>query len=707
MSSSVPPSDESAVANGGQSPPISILLVDDDPKNLLALESILDSPEHHLVKVQTADEALLALMRDDYAAIVLDVQMPDLNGIELARLIKQRRRTQHIPILFLTAHYRENEHAVLGYDVGAVDYLTKPVHPAVLRSKVSVFVDLFRKTRALAELNSSMEVEIGDRKIAEERFRVVVEAAPSAMLVFTGDGAIALVNSQAELLFGCQREKLLHRSVSDLLPADAMAELERLNRDGCPDGQPCTTNARECVVRRDDGSVVPVEVSFTPIQSPEGMRLLASIVDITERTRAQEALRTANAELEAKNLALQRQAEERVLRIRAEAARAEAEAANAAKDRFLAMLSHELRTPLSPVLHALSLLEEQHDSNPELHEGLQIIRRNVQLEARLIDDLLDLARIRNGKLKLQLQPTEAHEVLRHALDICQPAIESRKLHIETRLRAHNTVIQADPARLQQIFWNLISNAVKFTPEKGTIVISTSNDVSDEQLKVEVTDTGVGIEQNKLSRIFDAFEQATQRSPAGLGLGLAICKALAEFHGGSILAQSAGIGRGSTFSVTFSTASLLVASAGPERPAPVRKTFPLRLLVVEDHHDTAATLRRLLVRRGYEVECADSFASAVERSKNFDFEVLVTDIGLPDGNGVDLFRWMRQHSQNDKLRGIALSGFGTDEDLARSETAGFYEHLTKPVDFEQLQRCLAQIGHELHGAGARSEEVEIA
>src|SRR5215207_5333548 len=209
MSSTSKTAPESPAGTGAAGAPIAILLVDDDPKNLLALESILDCPEHRLVKVQTADDALLALMQDDYAAIVLDVQMPDLSGIELARLIKQRKKTQHIPLIFLTAHYRENEHAVLGYDVGAVDYLTKPVHPAVLRSKVSVFIDLFRKTRALAETNRSLEAEVIERKTAESHLRVVIEAAPSAMLVFTREGNVVLANTGAEELFGLSREALL------------------------------------------------------------------------------------------------------------------------------------------------------------------------------------------------------------------------------------------------------------------------------------------------------------------------------------------------------------------------------------------------------------------------------------------------------------------------------------------------------------------
>jgi PAS domain S-box-containing protein len=654
-------------------PRIAILLVDDDAKNLLALESILESPEHRLVRAQTADAALIALMQDDYAAIVLDVQMPDLNGIELARLIKQRKRTQHIPIIFLTAHYRENEHAVLGYDVGAVDYLTKPVHPAVLRSKISVFVDLFRKTRALAGMNRALEGQVVERKTAEERFRVVVEATPSAMLVFSDEGSILLVNSQAERLFRRSRRELMAAKISDLIAAEVLPKL----------GQPeewTHAPSREIVVQDADGADVPVEVSFTPIKSIEGTRYLASIVDITERKRAEAAWRTANTELEAKNLALERQAE--------------AEAANAAKDRFLAMLSHELRTPLSAVLHAVTLLDEPEHCPVEMREALQVIRRNVQLEARLIDDLLDLARIRNGKLQLQLQAINAHDPLSHALEICRPEITARGLKVETQLRARRTKLQADPARLQQIFWNLISNAVKFTPEGGQITISTSDDKTKEALRVEVADSGVGIEPDKLPKIFDAFEQAIPKGQAGLGLGLAICQALAEFHGGKIAAHSAGLGRGSTFAVTLPAVDLSLAEAEPERPAATSPpAVPLRLLVVEDHYDTALTLLRLLKRRGYEAESAGDIATALEVAKTFRFDVLVSDIGLPDGTGIDLFRRLKERPGGEALRGIALSGFGMDDDIERSRAAGFTEHLIKPVDFAQLQRCLEQLGRE--------------
>ncbi len=674
--------------------PVSILLVDDDANNLLALESILEAPDHRLVKVQTADDALLALMQDDYAAIVLDVQMPDLSGIELARLIKQRRKTQHIPLIFLTAHYRDNEHAVLGYDVGAVDYLTKPVHPAVLRSKVSVFIDLFRKTRALAEINRSLEAEVIERKTAESHLRVVIEAAPSAMLVFTREGNVVLVNTGAEALFGLSRDELLAHNIQDLVAPDALPPLS-----SAPASESATalisTEARKGTVHRKDGREVPVEISCTPIQSAEG-NMLASIIDITERQRAEEALRNANAVLEAKNVALQRQAEERLRRIRAEAAQAEAEAANAAKDRFLAMLSHELRTPLSPVLHSLALIDEAPDCPAGIREALQIIRRNVQLEARLIDDLLDLARIRNSKLQLQFQLVDAHELLRRALEICKPQVEARGIQLETRLDAKETVLSADPARLQQIFWNLISNSVKFTPRNGLIKIVTANENG--SLRVEVSDTGAGIEPGKLVSIFDAFEQAPQRASAGLGLGLAICKALAEFHQGKISAYSAGPGHGSTFTVILPVVEAAVPQKDAEKLTNAKvEALPLRLLVVEDHIDTANTLLRLLTRYGYKVQSADCVATALEVAREHPFDVIVTDIGLPDGNGVELFQQIRAEHHDTPLRGIALSGFGTEEDVARSKAAGFDDHLTKPVDFSQLHQRLAEIGHDMAAA----------
>jgi signal transduction histidine kinase len=535
-----------------------VLVVDDDTRNLVALESVLDGAAYRLIKAQTGAEALLTLLNVEIAAIVLDVQMPDMDGIELARIVKERKRTQHIPIIFLTAHYRDDEDAILGYDAGAVDYLTKPVNPAVLRSKVNVFVDLFTKTRALAEMNRTMQ--------------------------------------------------------------------------------------------------------FT-----------------------EEALRVANMELAARNESLMRAAEERDRRIRAESAQAEAEEANAAKDRFLAMLSHELRTPLSPIVHAVTLLEEVECPLP-IREHIDTIRRNVRLEARLIDDLLDLARIRNGKLRLDPQPVDLHEVLSHALEICRHDLDARSVSVEVKLGASDTHVRGDPARLQQVFWNLLTNAAKFSPEISTITMETTS--VEGRICVEVSDHGVGIPPDKLERIFDAFEQGTRSTQAGLGLGLAICKALVEMHGGEIAARSAGLNRGASFVVRlpYVTQSSL-PSAAPA--APISIPQGLRLLVVEDHPDTLATLERLLIRRGYVVRTASSIAHAVLVAQEYDFDVLVSDIGLPDGRGTDLLQRIKQQ-RGYSPRAIAMSGFGMEEDLERSREAGFSEHLIKPVEFSALHEAIARL-----------------
>ena len=539
-----------------------VLVVDDDTRNLVALESVLDGAAYRLIKAQTGAEALLTLIDIEIAAIVLDVQMPDMSGIEVARIIKERKRTQHIPIIFLTAHYRDDEHAILGYDVGAVDYLTKPINPAVLRSKVNVFVDLFSKTRALAQMNRTMQ-------------------------------------------------------------------------------------------------------------------------------SAEEALRVANMELAARNESLVRAAEERERRIRAESAQAEAEEANAAKDRFLAMLSHELRTPLSPIVHAVTLLEES-ECPPAIRVQIEIIRRNVRLEARLIDDLLDLARIRNAKLRLDLEPVDLHEALRHALETCRPEFEARGLRVREQLEAPSAHVRGDPARLQQIFWNLLANAAKFSPENGSIEVRTF--AADGRISVTISDQGVGIATEKLERIFDAFEQGARPSQTGLGLGLAICKALVEMHGGEISAFSDGLNRGASFVIDLPSVAAS-AEPGTIRAQQIAPSNGLRLLVVEDHHDTLVTLERLLIRRGYVVRTATCIAQALEVARVYEFDVLVSDIGLPDGRGTDLL--LRLEKERGKCPpAIALSGFGMEEDLDRSRNAGFSEHLTKPVEFTALQQAIGRLAREV-------------
>jgi signal transduction histidine kinase/CheY-like chemotaxis protein len=368
-----------------------------------------------------------------------------------------------------------------------------------------------------------------------------------------------------------------------------------------------------------------------------------------------------------------------------------AEAANNAKDQFLAMLSHELRTPLTPVLITIQVMQRDRQLPDEVRSDLELIRRNVELEARLIDDLLDLTRISKGKLQLDLQPVDAHRSIRDALEICCAEADEKGLKVELDLSARGYFVRADSARLQQVFWNLLKNAIKFTPSGGHVRITTSNDEAG-RLRVAVSDTGIGIEPPALARIFDAFEQgapAITRQFGGLGLGLAISKALIDMHGGSLSASSAGKDRGSTFTITLATVGTPMESRNGDDPrqreTPEQRA--VRILMVDDHEDTSRALKRLLSRLGYEVLTADSMRSALTAAEAGPFDLLISDIGLPDGSGHEL---MRQLLARQPIKGIALSGFGMEEDIRKSKEAGFREHLTKPINLAKLQAVIREL-----------------
>ncbi len=375
------------------------------------------------------------------------------------------------------------------------------------------------------------------------------------------------------------------------------------------------------------------------------------------------------------------------------AARAQAEAANQTKDRFMATLSHELRTPLTPVLAVLSRLEAPAEPvPPAVREGLAMIRRNVELEARLIDDLLDLTRISQGKLELRRGPTDLRQVLAHALEAsAKPGAAGPQ--VVTELADGDLHVWADAPRLTQVFWNLLSNARKFTPDEGIIRVRAWRDGG--ELAVEVADNGPGIEPELLPRIFDAFQQgqrAITRRFGGLGLGLAISERIVELHGGRITAASEGRGRGATFTVRL-PAGAVPARFYPEEkprtaPAPER---PLHILLVEDHADTAEAMAALLRVTGREVTVAGSVSEGLSAVRNrrqgSGIDLVLSDIGLPDGSGLEL---MAELSRRYGLPGIALTGYGMDEDVARSHEAGFVCHLTKPVSLEQLETAIREV-----------------
>ena len=382
------------------------------------------------------------------------------------------------------------------------------------------------------------------------------------------------------------------------------------------------------------------------------------------------------------------------------AAKETAETANQSKDRFLAILSHELRTPLSPVLMTATELRGDENLPGEVREQLGMIERNIALEARLIDDLLDITRIINGKLAVRAEPCDAHSLIGLVVEMIRSDAQEKRIAIHLDLAARHSQITGDPARLQQVFWNLLRNAVKFSPEGGNVRIRSLDPpcIGDMEVEsrvcIEVSDDGVGFEADAATVIFQPFEQgASGHRFGGLGLGLAIARAIVDIHGGTVRAKSPGPGQGATFTVELPGATRPLAAAtrlsggeNPGRGSGLERDAPMRLLLVEDHEPTMQVLTRLLTRAGHHTVAAQSLAEARAAAAKETFDAVISDLGLPDGTGVEL---MQNLKAAHGLRGIALSGYGTDEDLRRSEAAGFVVHLVKPVDFNDLRRALRE------------------
>ena len=514
-----------------------------------------------------------------------------------------------------------------------------------------------------------MTRDLTDQKKAEDRmrqsseqFRMLVDSVEEyAIYMLDSSGRISTWNSGAEKIKRYSANEIIGKNFAcfytseDVAAGKPQRNLEMARKHG---------HIREQGLRvRKDGSVFPAEVVITVIRDEHGgVRGFSKVTrDVSEqvRTRGMEAAKIA------------------------------AEKASQAKDDFLAALSHELRTPLTPALAAASyLVSNASKLPPEFSDDLDVIRRNIQLEARLIDDLLDLTRISRGKLELRLARVDAHTAINDALQIAKEQINEKQLNVMTLFQAKRHFVRADAVRIQQVFWNLINNAAKFTGPAGQIEIQTRND-EDEHFIFEITDTGIGIEPARRQTLFNAFEQgepSVTRQFGGLGLGLAIAKNLLDLHHGQISVHSQGRSYGATFIVTLDAIPAgTVESVEPEDPHRSHKR--LRILVVEDHGDTRQTLARLLSHFGHQIAVADSVESALRTFRSQQFDAIVSDIGLPDGTGYEI---IKQAKQRYPVKAIALTGFGMDADLRRSKAAGFDFHLTKPVDFAELRTVLSEI-----------------
>jgi PAS domain S-box-containing protein len=543
-----------------------VLIVDDQSRNLDALEAMLSPLGCTLVRALSADEALLCLLRGEYAAIVLDIRMPDMSGIELAKLIKQRKRSQHVPILFLTAHMIDESDVLQGYGVGAVDYLSKPINPDILRSKVSVFIDLFTKTRALAALNDALQNEAAEREKAQLALLAVNEELERRVQQRTA--ALSRAHQVAQ-----ENEDRLHMALAvariaawewNLASGQMTWDTDPEALFGFPKGAFGPELRMIRAIHPDDKAAMDRAIAAAlengmyeaeyRLVRPDGQH-----VWITERGRVvpdlegtAERIVGISRDITAdKESALER---ERLLNA-ARQARDEAERQSRLKDDFLASLSHELRTPMNVILGWLATLEGGKPIR-DVYSALAVVRRNAELQARLIEDLLDMNRLISGNVQLDLGRVDVGRLLQTTIQGLQPAADGKGVQLIASVDSMPGEIKADSRRLQQILWNLVHNAIKFTPGGGRVEIHIQH--LEGILDIIVQDNGRGIRAEFLPHVFERFRQedtSMSGRTSGLGLGLSISRHLAELHGGSIQAHSAGVGAGSTFIVRIPTTPL--------------------------------------------------------------------------------------------------------------------------------------------------------
>ena len=645
-------------------PPLSVLLLEDNAFDAeLAIETLRRSRPCSVRHVTNRRQFREALQGGCYDLVLSDFSLPDFSGLEALAAVQEQ--CPDVPFVFISGVLGE-EHAVDMLKHGATDYVVKS-----RLNRLPLAVD--RAIAVARERQQRQHAESLLRESEQTYARVVESLQDYAIVLLSPDGELRSWNPAAERILGHPLDLLRGRSARMFQqPGDRAAkvferQLARARAHG---------SARdERWLLRADGRTFFANCVLTAVNDAEGHLLGFSLIvrDETEARSAAEAL---------------------------QAAKTSAERANQAKDRFIAVLSHELRTPLVPIMTGAQLLQMKLELPPPLAEVVAMIRRNVALEARLIDDLLDVTSIERGKLTLDLKPVDAHAALRAALETSELDIGRKSLQLQLDLAAADARVEADEARLQQIFWNLVRNAVKFTPDGGSIRVHSSNPRAG-VLEVRVVDSGVGIPADALPRIFTPFEQAGQARTGygGLGLGLAIASGLAQKHGGELLAHSDGPGRGAAFTLVLRTLGDAPGSEPVPDPGRVQHLHAgLRVLLVEDNLDAEAALRHALEAHGHDVRTARTVAQAREAIAalgldGWDFDVLVSDIGLPDGSGIDVVQTLRG-----RRPAIALSGYGMEENRRASLEAGFARHLIKPIDAARLHEAVLEAARS-----ARAEE----